>query len=166
MTRKKRVLRSFTMCRATVMGRHRSTLPKRSGYPKFGGITPMTVTGSALSLKVRPRIAESPPKRDCQSSWLKRATWFRPGTPSSAVKGRPRAGCTRKVVKKSTVASIAFSRSAGFPGSDIVLPQNASAVRDWSGAFEPSAAAVATRARISSVSTKAKSPRLPWGVVP
>ena len=75
-------------------------------------------------------------------------------------------GATRKVVKKSADASMACSRSAGLPGSDMVFPHHANVVSDLSGDLDPSAAGVATAARISSSSATENPSRWSWAVVP
>jgi hypothetical protein len=72
-----------------------------SGWPTTGrksrGITPMTVCVSASSPDswiVRPITPGSAPKTRTQRAWERMTTSFRPGSPSSAVKSRPRAGAT------------------------------------------------------------------------
>src|SRR5882672_664322 len=76
-------------CGAIASGSHALSI---IGNLKRAGITPITVTGSSLTVTGRPMIRGSPPYRSCQTPSPRMTTGGAPRRSSSAVKTRPRSG--------------------------------------------------------------------------
>ena len=74
-------------------------------------MTPTTVYGSPFNVTGRPRIFGSPPKRRCQSRWLRMTSCSRPGSVSSGRNRRPRVGCTPSIGSTSSVRRTAWMLS-------------------------------------------------------
>ena len=93
-------------------GAHSSVcVSQNGGNWNSRGMTPTTVYGSPFNVTGRPRTFGSPPKRRCQSRWLRMTSCSRPGSVSSGRNRRPRAGCTPSIGSTSSVRRTAWMLS-------------------------------------------------------